>query len=95
MPKCIDKEVAQFDKDYAAKQNTIEFCSVHKATNSYGGFIETSDCTGDSQGFGSWTTVPPAPTTPAVTAAEQARAAQAYADCLKLAINNPKIACNQ
>lgn len=35
------------------------------------------------------------PAPPAVTPAESARQAQAYADCLKLAVDNPKIVCKQ
>ena len=42
-----------------------------------------------------WVPVPPAPAPAAVTPAEQAKAAQAYADCLKLAVDNPKIVCKQ
>jgi len=67
VPKCTDKEVTRFENvyaAYAAKHDNIEFCSVYKATNSYGGYMEESDCQKPDfdLGYGSWTEIPSAPT---------------------------------
>lgn len=38
---------------------------------------------------------PPAPAPPAESAEDKAKHAQQYADCLKLAVDNPKVVCKQ
>ncbi|MGD0793308.1 MAG: hypothetical protein ABR920_16185 [Terriglobales bacterium] len=38
---------------------------------------------------------PPAPAPPADSAEDKAKHAQQYADCLKLAVDNPKVVCKQ
>lgn len=96
VPKCIAKYDAEVAKYNATKLCTIDFCVLYKATNSYGAYLEDSSCglnLWPNPSFW-WTDVPTAPP-PAVTPAEQAKQAQAYADCLKLAVDNPKIVCKQ
>ncbi len=96
VPKCIDREVVRFENAYnayAAAHDNIEFCALYKATNTYGGYMEESNCVPLFSLL--WTEVPSsAPSAPpTLTPAEQAKQAQQHADCLKAAVDNPSIVC--
>jgi len=96
VPKCTDREFVRFENAYdayAAAHDNIEFCALYKATNTYGGYMEESNC-GPLFSL-SWTEVPPSapPVATTLTPVEQAKQAQQYADCLKAAVDNPSIVC--
>ena len=66
-----------------AKTNTNALCGTGKLTAD----VEAQVCTPQTA------VTPEPPPTPSEIAAEQAKQAQQYADCLKAAVNNPSIVC--
>ncbi len=102
VPNCTAKRDAEYAtetaKYNATKLGEVEYCFLYKATNSYGAVMEETDCGNPGLDFvihKDWIPVPTAPAPLPATPAEQAKTAQAYADCLKLAVDNPKIVCRQ
>jgi hypothetical protein len=70
-----------------AKTNTNALCGTGKLSAD----VEAQVCTPQAAPAPEPTPAPEAAPSPA----EQAKQAQAYADCLKLAVDNPKIVCKQ
>jgi hypothetical protein len=101
--ECIDRKNAETAK----VANTVNLCIEYRAKNSYGGYGKDAaiaisnvryvntplqiSCGQATQGY--WTLVPPAPAPASATPADLAKQAQAYADCLKVAVDNPTVVC--
>ncbi|MGA7080129.1 MAG: hypothetical protein WBQ43_02670 [Terriglobales bacterium] len=103
------RSLAALDVWLEAHAGKTDFCFEYRAKNGYGGYDRSASLTewtnsGVQQlqsdifqhgclaaGF----TLVAAAKATAATAADKAKAAQQYADCLKLAVDNPKIVCKQ